>query len=29
MAVYKRTYKAYSGGLTAEWSRWMVIPRFA
>lgn len=29
MAVYKRTYKAYTGSLTPEWSRWMVIPRFA
>ncbi len=29
MAVYKRTYKGYSGGLTPEWSRFMVLPRFS
>jgi ABC-2 type transport system permease protein len=29
MAVYKRTYKGYAGALTAEWSRFLVIPRFA
>src|SRR4051812_26628772 len=27
MAVYKRTYTAYEGELTPEWSRFMVIPR--
>ncbi len=27
MAVYKRTYTAYEGALTPEWSRFMVIPR--
>jgi ABC-2 type transport system permease protein len=29
MAVYKRTYKGYSGAITAEWRRFTVIPRFA
>jgi len=29
MAVYKRTYKAYSGPLTPQWSRMLVIPRYA
>ena len=29
MAVYKRSYKSYTGQLTPEWSRWMVIPRYA
>ena len=29
MAVYKRTYKGYSGGLTAEWSRFMILPRYS
>jgi ABC-2 type transport system permease protein len=28
VAVYKRSYKAYQGALTAEWSRWMIIPRY-
>lgn len=27
MAVYKRTYTAYDGPLTPEWSRFLVIPR--
>jgi ABC-2 type transport system permease protein len=27
MAVYKRTYTAYEGDLTPEWSRFLVIPR--
>lgn len=27
MAVYKRTYTAYDGALTPEWSRFLVIPR--
>jgi ABC-2 type transport system permease protein len=29
MAVYKRSYHGYSGALTAEWSRFTVIPRYA
>ncbi len=29
MAVYKRTYKGYAGGLTPEWSRFMILPRFS
>ncbi|MBL8234452.1 MAG: ABC transporter permease [Bryobacterales bacterium] len=29
MAVYKRTYKGYAGAITAEWQRFLVIPRFA
>ncbi len=29
MAVYKRTYKGYSGPLTPEWSRFLIVPRFA
>jgi ABC-2 type transport system permease protein len=29
MAVYKRTYKAYAGRLTPEWSRFSVISRYA
>lgn len=29
MAVYKRSYKGYSGALTPEWSRFWIIPRFA
>jgi hypothetical protein len=29
MAVYKRTYKAYAGQLTPEWSRFTVISRYA
>jgi ABC-2 type transport system permease protein len=28
MAVYKRTYKAYSGALTPAWSRFMVLSRY-
>ena len=27
MAVYKRTYTAYEGKLTPEWSRFLVLPR--
>lgn len=27
MAVYKRTYTAYEGTMTPEWSRFLVIPR--
>jgi ABC-2 type transport system permease protein len=29
MAVYKRTYKGYEGRLTPEWSRFLIIPRYA
>jgi ABC-2 type transport system permease protein len=29
MAVYKRSYRGYAGPLTAEWSRFAVIPRYA
>jgi ABC-2 type transport system permease protein len=29
MAVYKRTYQAYEGSLTAEWSRFLILPRYA
>lgn len=29
MAVYKRSYKSYAGPITAEWSRFWIIPRFA
>jgi ABC-2 type transport system permease protein len=29
MAVYKRTYKGYEGGLTRQWSRFMVLPRYS
>ncbi len=29
MAVYKRTYKGYAGGLTAGWSRFMILPRYS
>jgi len=29
MAVYEHTYKQYSGKLTPEWSRFLVIPRHA
>ncbi len=29
MAVYKRSYKAYTGALTARWTRMLVLPRFA
>src|ERR1700722_16890190 len=29
MAVYKRTYKGYAGGLTAQWSRFMILPRYS
>ncbi len=29
MAVYKRTYKGYDGALTPEWSRFLIIPRYA
>lgn len=29
MAVYKRTYKAYTGRTTPEWSRFLVLSRFS
>ena len=29
MAVYRRTYSAYAGSLTPEWSRWLVIFRYS
>jgi ABC-2 type transport system permease protein len=29
MAVYKKTYRGYEGGLTPAWSRFLVIPRYA
>ena len=29
MAVYKKTYRPYEGALTASWSRFLVIPRYA
>ena len=29
MAVYERTYRGYDGSITPEWSRFLVIPRYA
>ena len=29
MAVYKRSYRGYTGPLTAEWSRFAIVPRYA
>jgi ABC-2 type transport system permease protein len=29
MAVYERTYRPYRGSLTPEWSRFLVLPRYA
>jgi ABC-2 type transport system permease protein len=29
MAVYKRTYKGYSGALTPKWSRFLILPRYS
>ena len=29
MAVYEQTYKRYSGAMTPEWSRFLIIPRHA
>jgi ABC-2 type transport system permease protein len=29
MAVYKKTYRPYEGGLTPSWTRLLVIPRYA
>jgi len=29
MAVYKKTYRPYDGGLTSQWTRFLTIPRYA
>ena len=29
MAVYERSYGRYAGPMTAEWSRFLVLPRYA
>jgi ABC-2 type transport system permease protein len=29
MAVYKKTYRPYEGGLTSSWTRFLTIPRYA
>src|SRR5579864_2455654 len=29
MAIYKRTYSAYSGKLTARWSRFLILTRYS
>jgi len=29
MAVYRKTYRPYEGPLTPEWSRFLIIPRYA
>ena len=29
MAVYKRSYKSYSGALTPAWSRFLILPRYS
>jgi len=29
MAVYKKTYRPFEGGLTSRWTRFLVIPRYA
>jgi ABC-2 type transport system permease protein len=29
MAIYERAYRAYAGPLTPEWSRFLVLPRYA
>src|SRR5215216_3429223 len=29
MAVYKRNYKPYSGVLTANWTRFLILPRYS
>ncbi len=29
MAVYKRNYKPYEGSLTPQWSRFLILPRYA
>jgi len=29
VAVYERSYKGYEGTITPEWSRFLVIPRYA
>jgi ABC-2 type transport system permease protein len=28
VAVYKRSYKGYSGGITPTWSRFLILPRY-
>ena len=28
MAVYKRSYKGYTGGFTPTWSRFLILPRY-
>src|SRR5215213_9506097 len=29
MAVFENSYRQYEGGLTPEWSRFLVLPRYA
>ena len=29
MAIYRKTYRPYDGGLTPAWSRFLVLPRYA
>ncbi len=29
MAVYERTYKRYTGRQTPQWTRFLILPRFA
>ena len=29
MAVYKKSYRGYDGPLTPEWSRFLIVPRYA
>jgi ABC-2 type transport system permease protein len=29
MAVYKRAYKGYGGGITQAWSRFLILPRYS
>ena len=29
MAIYKRSYKPYTGEMTPEWSRFLILPRYA
>lgn len=29
MAVYERSYRGFEGGLTPEWSRFLILPRYA
>ena len=28
MAVYKKSYRPYDGGLTPKWSRFLILPRY-